>query len=330
MGTEASSRIERNLWISNGDATPPDPGLGVEERPAVGRTGCRANTNGIATASTTKPTDPADHVDQALDPAEPLAVDLADVEEQRHPAEVGDRDLAQPLLVEQRLGAHPDAGLVEGGGLVDDPLVGLRGAAEHQHGGLLGSHRVEQRPAVLVDVAGRLLGEVGHDGRRLLRVAGQLDGQLGLQLGRADDDDPVPLLERRPPPPGHGRHDVEPRHQQQRRAEDDEPGQQRVADEQLHQRDAERAGARRHERGRQPAAQRLGHLGQAEPVGGEAQQADVGERPGEAGRVGEVVVADELGVVLAQPQDDADHAGVHQGSSQPPHTQRLRQVRKAA
>ena len=104
---------------------------------------------------------------------------------------------------------------MEGGGLVDDPLVGLGGPAEHQDGGLLGADEVEQRPAPLVDIAGGLLGEVGHHGGRLLRVPGQLDGELGLQIGRSDDDDPIPLLERRPSPPGHGRHGVEPRHQEQ-------------------------------------------------------------------------------------------------------------------
>ena len=58
-------------------------------------------------------------------------VQLADVEQQRDALELGDRELAQPLFVEQRQGADAHPFLVEHRGLHHDVVVGLRVSAEH-------------------------------------------------------------------------------------------------------------------------------------------------------------------------------------------------------
>ena len=65
----------------------------------------RASTS----SSTTQPDERQRDVDDPLGPAVAGAVHLADVEQQRRPLELGDRQLAEPLLVEQRQRAHPHA-----------------------------------------------------------------------------------------------------------------------------------------------------------------------------------------------------------------------------
>ena len=89
------------------------------------RRGCRRRRTAATTSSGTQADEPDGDVEHPLHPAVARAVELADVEQQRHPLELGHRQLAEPLLVEQRERADPDALLVERGGLGDDRLVVL-------------------------------------------------------------------------------------------------------------------------------------------------------------------------------------------------------------
>jgi hypothetical protein len=75
-------------------------------------------------------------------------MNLTDVEHQRHPFELADGKLAQPLFVEQRERAHTDAVLVEQRHLLDDELGPLRIAIEHDNRGIGFLHEVANRGRV--------------------------------------------------------------------------------------------------------------------------------------------------------------------------------------
>ena len=110
------------------------------------------------------------HVEEPLGPAVAGPVQLADVEEQRGPLELGDRQLAEPLLVEPAEGADPHAALVEEGGLGDDAVVVLGGAVEHEHGRGVLLPQGHQRGAVVHRRCGPVDGQAGHDRGRALRA----------------------------------------------------------------------------------------------------------------------------------------------------------------
>src|SRR5581483_9961532 len=81
-----------------------------------------------------KSDEPNEEIDQALEPAVPGPVHLTDVEHERHSLELGDGQLAEPLVVEQRQGAYADAALVQCGRLVHDGVVALSGTVEYHDG----------------------------------------------------------------------------------------------------------------------------------------------------------------------------------------------------
>ena len=115
------ARIVRNFRIEKTAPVPADPRLAVEERTAVRDEVADQHERQADGEQRRAPTDAEHDVEQALHPRVALAVQLADVEHQRHPLELTDRELAEPLLVEVGQRPDPHAGLVQHRGLVDDP-----------------------------------------------------------------------------------------------------------------------------------------------------------------------------------------------------------------
>ncbi len=201
-------------------------------------------------------------VDEALEPPVAGPVQLTDVEQERHPLELGHRQHAQPLLVEQRQGAHPGAPLVGLGHLGHHRRRGLGLTVEHHHRDVLATEAVEQR---LVVGRGRLgLGHTDHPhqtGRALGRSSHLLAHHRG--AGRvAHHQHPIAAGGRQPGVGGQTGTQQVPGHQQDGRPEDHEPGQERIAHGQLHQRDAERTHQGRGHRGGQSLAGVARQLGQ--------------------------------------------------------------------
>ena len=204
-------------------ATLAHPQLAEEERPAVGDRVADDDERGDHDERD-EPGQPEHHVPDPLQPAVAEAVDLADVEQQRHPLELRHRELAEPLLVEHRKGAHPRPRLVEQRNLGDDRLVHLRLSAEDDHRRPSVTGEVEQRRPV-----------ARARGRRRIERGDQLGGPLGhpvelveeaLLIGVAGDQEHALALA----PAAHlvgGRSGAHhrPRHDRERTAEDDEAGQ---------------------------------------------------------------------------------------------------------
>ena len=72
-------------------------------------------------------------------------VHLGDVEHQRQPFELGERQLAEPLVVEHRQRTHAHTRFVQRRRLRDNERVVLCLAREHEHGRVARDHRVDER-----------------------------------------------------------------------------------------------------------------------------------------------------------------------------------------
>ena len=250
----------------------------VEERAAVGDAGCRRRRPAIGQQQRRAARPAAEHeVDDALEPAVAAAVQLADVEQQRHPLELGHREHAQPLLVEQRQRAHPRARLVQRRppGPRPAPRPAPRGRARSP----TTCSRRDQLDERLVAGAGRL--DLGHRRRPPTSRAGRsalraISWRSSVGAGRVADHQHAVAPGRRAPAVGGERGaDQVPGHQQDGRAEHHEAGQQRVAH---HAAARSRCRARRHG-GR-------GHRGDERPGGrcGAGRAGRGRRRPGTAAR----------------------------------------------
>ena len=119
-------------------------------------------------------------------------VHLADVEHHRHPLELADRQLAEPVLVEADERADADPAPVERRGLVDDATPARRRAPAEHH------HRALRRPRSPVDQREPVAGadhrrgvEGADDDRRPLGVRLELGADERALVAVADDDDPI-------------------------------------------------------------------------------------------------------------------------------------------
>ncbi len=240
-------------------------------------------------------------VDEPLQPAVAVTVHLTDVEHERDPLELPQRDLAEPLLVEEGHGTHPRTSLVQERGLSDDVLVGLRLAVEHQQGGMSVGGGRDQRRAT----SGRASLRAREDLRELrgtLRPAGELVAQQLSLIQPPDEHESLPILGSGPRVARERGAQREPRDQEHGGTEHHEPREQHAVREELRNRDAERGGGtctEARDPGRPSAA---GQLGQAHRVRRHGEQRDVRKGPHEPGRTRVVVdVAD--GVELAEADD---------------------------
>ena len=119
-----------------------------------------------------------DHdVHDAFQAAVAGAVHLADVEEQRGPFQLAQRQLAEPLLVEGLQRADPHTGLVQLRRLGDDAVLGLRVPVQDDHRRTEFTLQVEQRRAARL-VADRLVRvHRGHQRRATFRFQSQVVDQ---------------------------------------------------------------------------------------------------------------------------------------------------------
>jgi hypothetical protein len=81
-----------------------------------------------------RPDQPEHHIEKAFHPGVDRGVQLLDVEHERHPLELAEWQLAEPLFVEQRQRPHPGAARVKHCHLRDHRLGGLCFAVEHDQG----------------------------------------------------------------------------------------------------------------------------------------------------------------------------------------------------
>ena len=188
----------------------------------------RVRTEGAASES-------CGHIDEPLEPAVPGPVKLADIEHQGDPLQLGQRQLAQPLVVEERQRPDTDSGLVQHGGLAHDRLVVLRFPIEHDDTRGMADNGFDQRALAGLVGAGLGHAEVGDDGGVALGCLAEL-GSEGVGLLEADNGNHAVALFR-PRPPTRGQHGAGhiPWHQDERGTEDDEPREEAGPDEQLDQ-----------------------------------------------------------------------------------------------
>ena len=130
-------------------------------------------------------------------------------------------------------------------------------------------HRQERSPRRETRRGGGGDGERSDHGAVAFGRALQLPHEVVDLVGLGDDDHAVARVGAGAAVTGHRRAQHVPRHQHDRAPEHDEPREQRVADDELHERDRQRRGERRADGAppRRPAGARL--LGQPEPVRGE-------------------------------------------------------------
>ena len=256
-------------------------------------------------------------VDEPLQPAVAVTMDLADVEHERDALELPEGDLAEPLLIEERHRAHARTPLVEERRLRHDVLVSLRLAVEHDQGRSSFRCSRDQRRAT----SGRASLRAGEDLRELsgaLRTASELFSQELALVETPDEHESLPILGSGSRVASEGGAEHEPGHQQHRGAEHHEPGQQHAVREELSDRDADRgrrACAEAGDPGRPPAAEQLG---QADRVRRHGEQRDVRKRPEEAGRT-RVVVDVPYSVQLAEPEDRHEDPRVLERAREPGH-----------
>ena len=134
-------------------------------------------------------------VEETLHARVARGVQLADVEQQRHALELADRELAEPLFVEERHRADPHAVSWERRCLQDDVVVRLRGPAENQDrrpAPLRGvDERVARRNARQRGLDGR---QPANDDRRSFRGAREVGLQRLPFVAARDDDHTVALF----------------------------------------------------------------------------------------------------------------------------------------
>ena len=168
-------------------------------------------------------------IEDPLQPRIPRTVHFADVEEQRDPLELADRQLPQPLLVEQRERPDSDPVPVHQRGLDDDVLVGLRGTTQDHCCRAARTGQVDKRPSGRHARRSRLAGREGaKDHGRVFRARIQLALDGRDFFGLCDEDEPIALAGPRPRVPSDCATERVPRHEHDRSPDDDEPGEQRV------------------------------------------------------------------------------------------------------
>jgi len=167
--------------------------------------------------------------------------------------------------------------------------------------------------------SGRGPREVHHQRRRLLGAQPELRLEGDCLLRASDEHHSVAGLCTKPASTGQLRREPEPVGKEDRRSEHDEAGQERVAQEELHERDGRRACERGADGGTQHGPLATGKIRQPEAVRAQAQDRGIRDSPAEAAGTREVVVADVGGVHLGQPEHHHEDAEVHHGPRRAPH-----------
>ena len=189
------ARIVRNFSISKVVPFRPGARLAVEQRTTVGDEVADDHDRRHRDERRPRRTAPSADVEQPLHPRVPGRVHLTDVEQQRHPLELGDRQLAEPLLVEQRQRADANAvprGAVDACTTMSSFACAARLSTTTVAPAIAG--RVEQRTRRRDAGRRRFDGrEPAHDERRALGARAELRLQ-GLELvGGRDDEHAVAL-----------------------------------------------------------------------------------------------------------------------------------------
>ena len=173
--------------------------------------------------SATQPHDAERDVEEPLHARVASRVHLADVEQQRHALELGDRELAQPLLVEQRERADPHARPRAASTPAHDVVVGSAPRDRARRPSRAGSRDSSsgRRVGTLVDAASTTVSDPTtvplRSGARV-----QLPFEVIDLVGLGDDDHPVARVRPDAAVAGHRGAEHVPRHQHDRAPEHDE------------------------------------------------------------------------------------------------------------
>ena len=292
------------------------------------RRGRRRRTNGVDDRrATSSPAERERDVEQTLHARVARRVDLADVEQQRHPLELADRQLAEPLLVEQRRAS----GSARRRSCSIDACATMSSSACAARLSTTTGRPASAARARAVDASGGMLVDVGLAGRQRRRR--RWPGAPATRRARlVQDRDLVGArrprrtrsrsVARGPAVTGEGRAEDVPGHQDDARSRARRTAGGRASPtNELHERTTASGGdAAAHAPTQERAAAGAGLLRQSERVRGQAQQQHVAQRPGEPGRSRpRVLVRDR--VRLAQPDDGDRRPGVERQAPEAAHAQ---------